>query len=231
MKFGDVGVEPGTVSAHGRTLAFQKRVASASKCLASAEAALAGFVRGAHIFGFTKGQFSMIDLAAAVLGIVGPADVSLWTWAIADYEAEAFGAFFRDGRVKSLRVVLDWSASQRNAALVGELQERFGLEVARITKTHAKVVTVSTAGPDGWRVVIRGSMNLNFNPRFEQFDVSDDAAVFQVVADLERELLERGKPLPVAKLRHQDAAALLNAGEVENAPPAWAEMASGKQWW
>jgi hypothetical protein len=224
-------VEPGAFLAAGRTLAFQKRVASAGKCLASAEAALAGFTRGCHIFGLTKGQFSMIDLAAAVLGITGPAGVTLWTWAIADYEAEAFGAFFRDGRVKSLRVVLDWSASQRNAVLVGELQERFGLDAVRITKTHAKIVTVSTPGADGWRVVIRGSMNLNFNPRFEQFDVSDDAEVFSVVADVERELWERGKPLPVAKLRHADAAELLNAAEVTGAPPAWAELVQQKQWW
>jgi hypothetical protein len=118
-------------------------------------------------------------------------------------------------------MVMDWTGAQRDMPVVEELQERFGLDCIRVTKTHAKIVTIATEC--GWRVTIRGSMNLNFNPRFEQFDVSDDAGIYAVVEDMMAELWERGKPLPVRKLHHGGATALLAASDA-NAyqAPAWA---------
>lgn len=222
-------VPPDVFQARGRTAAFKRRVDKAAKCLGSAKEALADFGRGCAVFGLSKGQYSMIDLADAVLSITGPADVACWTWCIAEYEAQAFGAFLRDDRLRSFRLVCDWSMPKRDLPLIGELQERFGLDSIRVTKNHAKLVTVSTV--DGWRVVIRGSMNLNFNPRFEQFDVSDDPAIYAVVDEVMHELWARGKALPVRNLRHADAADLLNAGEVTHAPPAWAEHLTQKRWW
>ena len=145
----------------------------------------------------------MIDIAGAALSVAGPADVSVWTWCIAEYEVEAFSAFFNDGRVRGIRVVMDWAGAQRDMPLTVDLQEKFGADCIRVTKTHAKIVTIRNA--DGWRIVIRGSMNLNANPRFEQFDISDDSGIFDVVAGVEAELWERGKALPVKKLRHCDA--------------------------
>jgi hypothetical protein len=159
--------------------------------------------------------------------VTGPADVSLWTWCIADYEVQAITAFLNSSRIRSLRLVMDWAGAQRDMPLVAELQARFGVDCIRVTKTHAKLIKVST--DDGWRILVRGSMNLNANPRFEQFDVSDDPAVFGVVDAIEAELWERGKPLPVRELKHSDASALLNAGEVERAPPGWAP--APRRWW
>lgn len=161
----------------------------------------------------------MIDIATAALEICGPAEVSVWTWCIAEYEVEAFSSFFIDQRVSALRVVMDWAGAQRDMPLVGDLQERFGVDCIRVTKTHAKIVTIATEC--GWRIVIRGSMNLNANPRFEQFDVSDDEGIFDAVTEVEEELWRDGKALPVRKLAHSDAVELLGAGDVVAPPTNW----------
>lgn len=208
---------------------MERRRSEAAIALTTARDALATWGRGAHVFGTNKGQFSAIDLAAAVLERTGPAEVSVWTWCIAEYEVQAMTAFLLDGRVATFRLVMDWAGAQRDMPLISDMQERFGLDCIRVTKTHAKIVTVATAC--GWRVVIRGSMNLNANRRFEQFDVSDDAAVYGVVRTIEDELWARGKALPIGKLTHREATALLDAGEAEAAaaPPSWAPTA--KRWW
>ena len=220
-QYGFMQADPADMRARGTTGAYKRREASAARCLASAKEALAGFEQGAHVFGLTKGQFSMIDIADAVLAITGPADVAIWTWCIAEYEVEAITKFLIDKRVESLRMVMDWTGAQRDMPVVEELQQRFGMDCIRVTKTHAKIVTVATEC--GWRVTIRGSMNLNSNPRFEQFDVSDDERIYAVVEDMMVELWERGKPLPVRKLHHASATALLASSDA-NAyeAPAWA---------
>ena len=220
-QFGFMQADPTDMRAPCTTGAYKRRKASAARCLASAKDALAGFEPGSHVFGLTKGQFSMIDLTDAVLGITGPADVAIWTWCIAEYEVEAITKFLTDKRVESLRMVMDWTGAQRDMPVVEDLQQRFGMDCIRVTKTHAKIVTIATEC--GWRVTIRGSMNLNANPRFEQFDVSDDEKIYNVVDEMMTELWERGKPLPVRKLHHASATALLAASDA-NAyeAPAWA---------
>lgn len=100
-----------------------KRQDGRGACLVSAKAALAGFAPGDHIFGVSAGQFSMIDLADAALGIAGPADVTVWTWCIADYEVEVMTTFMADGRIRTFRLVIDWAGSQRDTELYA-----FGLD-------------------------------------------------------------------------------------------------------
>lgn len=222
-----LGVAPATVRAKGSTPAYAKRKAGAALALDTARNALKGFDRGGHLFGMNKGQFSMIDIASALLARVGVADVSVWTWCIAEYEVEAVSAFLDAGSIRSYRMVMDWAGANRDMPLIGEMQERYGDDCIRVTMTHAKIVTIAT--DDGWRIVVRGSMNLNNNPRFEQFDVSDDVATYDMVRGIEAELWERGKPLPVKRLRHHDATALLHAGEVTAPAASWAQATRG--WW
>lgn len=226
MAFADIGLAPAELKAPSKGTA--RRREKAGLHLGLARDALNEFGRGAHLFGVTKGQFSMIDIAAAVLAKTGPADVAVWTWCIADYEVEAIGAFLTDGAIRSFRLVMDWAGAQRDMPIVEALQARYGEGCIRVTKTHAKIVAI---GNESWRVVIRGSMNLNANPRFEQFDVSEGGPAWDVVAGLMDELWERGKPLPARKLKHSDAVALL---DVEKAalppPPSWAGSLS-TAWW
>lgn len=218
-KLDGIGVLPAQVKSRARSQSLQRRIDGAGVALDSARLALAGFRRGAHIFGLTKGQFSMIDIAAAALEITGPARVTVWTWCIAEYEIEAFSAFFHDKKIQDLRVIMDWSAGQRDMPLTVDLQAQFGVDCIRVTKTHAKIITIEN--DTGWRVVARGSMNLNKNPRFEQFDISDDPAIYEVIAEVERELWAKGKPLPVSKLRHNDCKALYERAGGQTAAVEW----------
>ena len=219
-------LDPADLFVRGVSPAQVRRQQRATICLDVAAAALADFTRGAHIFGLTKGQFSMIDLVAAVLDRVGTADVAVWTWCIAEYEVEAVSAFIADGRITRFRMLMDWAGAQRDMPLVGDLQDRFGLDCIRVTKNHAKIVLVSTE--DGWRVTLRGSMNLNANPRFEQFDVSDDPGIYATVDDVMAEIWQRSPALPAEKLRHHDAVQGLAAGG-EIMLPDWAP--EFRQWW
>ncbi len=226
--FQDVGLAPHHIKARGS--ATIRRVGRAAQCLGLAREATQDFGLGDHLFGITKGQFSMIDIASAVLEKTGPADVAVWTWCIADYEVEAIGAFIGSGSIRGFRLVMDWAGVQRDMQIVAELQEKFGLDCIRVTKTHAKIVIVSN---DTWRVVIRGSMNLNANPRFEQFDVSDGGPAWDVMSGVMTEMWARAKPVPVRKLKHADAVDLLSVGQSElraQNTPDWAAGGSAT-WW
>lgn len=198
----DGWVHPKSVVAPGRIKARARRDAARGLTMDAARDVLAGFSPGDHVFALTKGQFSMIDVAHALLERTGPAEVSVWTWCIADYEVQAVTAFIECGLITDFRLIADYSASQREMPLLGDIQARFGVDCIRITKTHAKILTVKAGA---WRIVARGSMNLNANTRFEQFDVSDSAATYDMVRTIERELWSKAKPLPVSKVAHSDA--------------------------
>lgn len=226
MQFNDIGLAPGLIKS--RSSAFGRRCEKSAQCFEMASAAIAGLERDGHVFGITKGQFSMIDIASAVLEKTGPADVAVWTWCIAEYEVEAIGAFINSGDIRDFRLVMDWAGAQRDMPIVADLQKRFGLDCIRVTKTHAKIVMISN---EDWKVVIRGSMNLNANPRFEQFDASDGGAAWAVMDEVMVEMWERSKPLPVRRLKHSDAVDLLGVGSIAAAPtPDWA-AGGDLSWW
>ena len=222
------GIQPGDLFSKTSTPVTQQRTRDAGLFRARAADALKPFGRGGHVFGLTKGQYSMIDVIATLLDRTGPARVSVWTWAIADYEVEAIGAFLADRRITEFRMVMDFSGARRHAELLGALQDRFGEDCLRVTKTHAKIATIAT--DDGWKVVARGSMNLNANPRFEQFDVTDCEMVYRVMREVEDEIWQRAPAVPVARVTHAQAVRTLDIGETELAiaPPGWAEGLSSK---
>ena len=55
----------------------------------SAVAAIAGLDHETEIYGFTKGQFSLLQLLQAVFLVTGPAHLSLSTWTAASHEIES----------------------------------------------------------------------------------------------------------------------------------------------
>jgi hypothetical protein len=137
------------------------------------------------LFGVTRGQFSMIDIISHCVRQVGLCDLSMWTWTIADYELEAFEYFFTSSAIKSARLVIDRSAENRNHVIIQRWRDRFGAHNVRVCKNHAKLARISN---ENWRILARGSMNLNFNPRFEQFDITEGGEDFNLVERIENEL-------------------------------------------
>jgi hypothetical protein len=140
---------------------------------------------GASLFAITRGQFSMIDAVLACLDQTGPAAVSLWTWTVAEYEVECLEALQNSGRITSGRLVIDYGARNKNAAIIANWKRSYGADSVRYVVNHAKIATIQT---DRFRLLLRGSMNLNMNPRFEQFDLTEGGPDFDLVKEVEDEL-------------------------------------------
>jgi len=151
----------------------------------SAAEAIGPLEPGMSLFAVTRGQWSMIDAIFHCLAETGPANLSVWTWTIADYEIEAMGGLMARQELLSGTLVIDQSADRRNASTIDKWRGRFGPESVRICKNHAKIARVWNRD---LRLLLRGSMNLNFNPRFEQFDLTEGGEDFALVERLEHEL-------------------------------------------
>ena len=95
------------------------------------------------------------------------------------------GRLHKSGNVKSARFVIDLSSQRRKPAFVAAIRETFGDTCLRVTQIHAKFITIRNSE---WSLVIRTSMNLNMNPRFEDFTIghNPDLADFleSIIGDL-----------------------------------------------
>lgn len=136
---------------------------------ANARDTIAGFGHDMDVVGLTFGQFSLLDLIDAALEITGPADVAISTWSAGFYDIEAAERFRDSGRIRKIRFVMD-SSAKRGQASVTDVDKVFGEGTVRATRSHAKFATITN---DDWNVVITSSMNLNLNPRCEQFEMTD----------------------------------------------------------
>src|SRR5262249_14428520 len=124
------------------------------------------------------------------LSQIGPAQMSVWTWTIADYEVEAMAGLMARQEITSGRLVIDASADRRNGVIIEQWRQRFAADALRICKNHAKIARVWN---ENFRLLLRGSMNLNFNPRFEQLDVTEGGHDFELVERIESELPVLGR--------------------------------------
>lgn len=147
--------------------------------------------KGCEIFGLSKGQFSLIDIIGHCLKATGPADITLSTWTAANADMGFAYELMREGAIKSLRFVVDFSFPTRQPEYCAALREKFGDEAIRVTKTHAKFVVIRNAE---WSIVIRSSMNLNENRRLESFEISDHAGMADYCLDLVEKLFEYQEP-------------------------------------
>lgn len=138
---------------------------SASQCIGVLSA-------GVRITGLTMGQFSLLDLVAAVLEQIGSACVCISTWTTGIRDIQRAAWLLDNGVIEKFTLLTDRSFPQRQPEYCAALLARFGETSVRSTRTHAKFAILTN---DVWRVVIRSSMNLNSNPRYEQFDLDDDA--------------------------------------------------------
>jgi len=127
----------------------------------------------------------MIDVISVLISATKPSVVSVWTWAIADYEVECFEKFMSDKDISGGLLVIDRAAENRNAEIIQRWRDRFGDESVKVCQNHAKISTVEG---QGLKFLARGSMNLNCNPRFEQLDITEGGEDFDLVRKIEGEL-------------------------------------------
>ncbi len=153
------------------------------------------------VFAVTRGQFSMIDAVQHCLAEMGPSALSIWTWCIADYEIETFESLLASRQITSATLVIDrageqqvaktrsFRASDDKASRQGQLltrwRNKFGPQSIKVVLNHAKIATLDNGRH---KVVVRGSMNLNHNPRFEQLDVTEGNGPFDLIRSIEQSL-------------------------------------------
>jgi energy-coupling factor transporter ATP-binding protein EcfA2 len=89
------------------------------------------------------------------------------------------------GRITGGRLVIDYGARNKNAGIIANWKRSYGADSVRYVVNHAKIATIQT---DRYRLLLRGSMNLNMNPRFEQFDLTEGGPDFDLVKEVEDEL-------------------------------------------
>lgn len=138
---------------------------------AAAEAVAGLSLDGRETFGLTRGQFSLIDMVAATLDIVGPADLTISTWTAAHTDIGTTLDLVASGRISAARWLVDLTFMRRCPQLVARIRDTFGRDAIRVTRNHAKFLVITNAT---WQIVLRTSMNLNHNPRLEDFTIAHD---------------------------------------------------------
>ena len=162
------------------------RRANSVESFASAAECIGPLQQGMSLFAVTRGQWSMIDAIMYVLdSIGGGARVSLWTWTVADYEVRALQSLMWRGDLDGATLIVDTSSDKRNGALLNLWRRTFGETSVKVCRNHAKIARVWKGD---LRFLLRGSMNLNFNPRFEQFDLTEGGSDFDLVMEIEEGL-------------------------------------------
>ena len=158
----------------------------------TATEAIKAFSQEMDLFGFTKGQFSLIELMDAVLDKTGPGVLTISTWTASNADLNNVLEFLQSGRVTDARFLIDFTFQRRQPEVAKRIRDIFGLESLRITRNHAKFFSIG-AMETGWTVTCKTSMNLNQNPRFEDFDLSNDGKLYGFLNDIVDELFEQTK--------------------------------------
>jgi hypothetical protein len=136
---------------------------------------------GCEIFGLTGGQFSFIDILEHCLNQIGPAHCVIATWTASHANIEKALRFTNDNRLQSCRWLVDRSFKTRKPDLCKHLVDTFGKDCIRTASSHAKFLLLWN---DDWNIAIRTSMNLNQNPRVENFEISDDRMLLEYMRNL-----------------------------------------------
>ncbi|NLX25549.1 MAG: hypothetical protein GXY61_06260 [Lentisphaerae bacterium] len=158
--------------------------------LENAKQAIGTIDPGCEIYGFTKGQFSLIDILEHCLDQIGPSDITVSTWSAASGDIRAAFRLMQENRIKSMRFIIDSSFKGRKPEFCKELLQKFGADCIRVSSVHAKFMTMKN---DRYNLVIRTSMNLNNNPRFENFEISDDPELMSFMTEIVDEIWKTQK--------------------------------------
>jgi len=155
----------------------------------SAREALRELTPTQGIFGFTKGQFSLIELIEATLERVGPSHIFVSTWTATSADLAKILNFLDSKLLKSVSFLIDFTFQRRQPAVAHKIRTTFGRNSIRITRNHAKFFQIWN--DRDWHLTCKTSMNLNQNPRFEDFDISNDLDLFEFLQNIRAEIFSR----------------------------------------
>lgn len=184
----------------GRALrrAARRRYENAAKGRAVAEQVGAMPSAGESIHLVSNGKYDCWSVVKAALQWLGKADeLYCSTWTLCrPVVVELFALCDRgalDGRRVSFLSGLYFKRRETSlyAAMLEGLRQRGGRYIA--FQSHAKVTLLCNPAA---AIVIEGSANLNDNPRFEQYVITNDRALYDFHRAWMEEVLARGTELP-----------------------------------
>ena len=173
---------------HKRKTRLKKREIRDLRRIDNARQAVEGWNKDFDIYGFSKSQFSLIDLITAILEIIGPAEMFVSTWTAANTDVTRILEFCNEGKVTKARWLVDLTFQRRTPELAQRIRNIFGADAIRVAKNHAKYVVLTN---DKFNVVLQTSMNLNFNPRFENFNLADDPELAEFLLGIADEIWKK----------------------------------------
>ena len=154
-----------------KKLAYKTRIAKRHLRIATDKQTcsdvLSDIKHGESVYAFNGGQFSFINVLEHLLDISGPADVKIMTWSAGDADLQYAHKFLESGMIKSIKFLVDFSFPTRQPKYCQRILELFPMSV-KATNLHAKMIVI---GNDKWNFMVRTSMNLNHNRRFENLEV------------------------------------------------------------
>ena len=77
-----------------------------------------------------------------------------------------------------MRWLVDLTFVRRDPEAAQAIRQAFGVEAIRVANVHSKFCLFKT---DDWQLVLRGSFNLNMNPRTEDFTLAHDPELFAFI--------------------------------------------------
>lgn len=150
--------------------------------------AVADFDKTTSIHGLTKGQYSLLDIITHVTHKTGPCHLDISTWTAAKTDVQAVCDWLNSGHITSARWLVDLTFQRRTPEIATQIRRLFGDDAIRVAQNHCKLSVLTNAE---WSVVIQTSMNLNFNPRFENFTLQHDPELASFYTQLFDEIWTR----------------------------------------
>ena len=176
-----------------------RQILDARRCETAADA-IGRLEPGVDLYGFTKGQFSIIDILRHLLIETRKADLTISTWTAAHADISTVLDFVGAGLIGRARWLVDLTFTRRSPELAKRIRDTFGPDAIRVCRNHAKFMLLTS---EEWRLTIITSMNLNFNPRFENFLITDDPGLHDFHAAIMDEIWATQTPAE-AELRPYD---------------------------
>ena len=176
-----------------RSSAYSRRASRAAECLSAAAECIGPVEPGLSLFVLMGGDFSLLDAALHVAREIGPCHLSAWAWVVGEYDVDTIADWHARGALLSASLLLDRCAEDADIRGVspGDMwREAFGDASVRVCRVHSKAVRLWN---DSFRVLLRGSANLNRNDRLENLDISEGGPEFDLFAAVESEIAPLAK--------------------------------------
>ena len=126
-----------------------------------------------NIHRILDGTWSLYELIDYVIDTTGTVDAFITSFSISEAAICTFQQMLEDGRLKSLRCLLDNSLRKTKTSLLFFLHNT-GADL-RLSLNHSKIILLHN---DSWKISINASANMSRNRRIEALVLSSEVSTF-----------------------------------------------------